>query len=293
MTFRQVKVPAMLGVTLLLAVGGCTSVFETAQAPLGRGLACESAMGGYYLPKSLVHMKVSAAPADTKQRGFVVEAGSFTQDWIADRQQLFCLDYLALPNSVDNITASRDQRGLLVEVTSTVTDRTPQIVDTLVKTATQAAIAAARAGQFDEAAAGDSADLQFDPFNPHELKRINAGLRRFGLCVYVEDHSFDQQAIPAEYWCSDPAQDRYVNPFNMTLAMAPVDPETRGKGILYRPNKTHNIVVRRKVDLARDRWSLYMTKRMEMPNVSPVLLLGVERAVLPNERRRSSSTTAC
>jgi hypothetical protein len=51
------------------------------------------------------------------------------------------------------------------------------------------------------------------------------------------------------------------------------------RGILYRPNQTYNLVVfRRRDPQSGTRWRLFQTKRIEMPNASPIFSVGVDRS---------------
>ncbi len=277
-----------LPVGLLAVVSGCTVFETTALSPI-EGVACRSTAGAYFLPRTLVRVKVVA---NAIGRGFKVDRDQPEFTTVADfRHQPYCLDYLASPTSKDVIAVKRAANGLLQEVFSNVIDRSAEIAITLAKTGALFAQAGARTSILGAAAGEAPPDLMFDPFDPLELTEINRALRRFGLCVYIENHSFPDGAINPQAWCSDPHQERYVNQLNILLATTPARPEAMTTGILYRPNITHKLVVRRKSDpTGREPWSLYITKHMEMPNVSPIFAIGVHRAIFTN--RETSLTFA-
>lgn len=270
----------MVATIAALAVGaavcGCT-VIDTIPVVELDGSACHSAGGAYYLPKGLLHLKVKNAAAP--QLGFMIDDTDPTVVPSSDRRQLFCLDYLTSPTSDDIIAVERDENtGTLKTVASDVTDRTPQIAQTLVNTAENLAIAGAR-GALLTAAPGDTVDLQFDPFDLVELRTVNHSLRSFGFCLYIEGHSFSPDQITPERWCDSPRQDSFANPNDMIFKALPIPPAASKSGILYRPALTYRLIIYRKSDPQRDRWTLFKTKTIEMPNIAPVLSIGVERAM--------------
>ena len=263
---------------LAFLVTACTSVLETGRLSQTEGVACRSSAGGYYLPKVLVRLSVS--PTGTG-RGFKLDHDTPTFQTVADRRhQPYCLDYLASPTSKDVIAVERGTNGLLLKVVSNAEDRSTEIALKLIDTAALFTKAGLRARTLESAGATETADLTFDPFDPYEMTEANRALRRFGFCVYIENHSFPDGPINPQKWCSDPDQERYVNPYNVMLATTPVTPEAVNNGILYRPNATHKLVIRRRGNPgSREPWALFMTKHMEMPNVSPIFSIGVKRAL--------------
>jgi hypothetical protein len=265
----------LLAIALAASVPACTTVLETATVRQVEGVACRASVGAYYLPKALV--RISVGPAAAPRRGFDLNNDTPSLEWVADRRQMYCLDYLASPTSVDIIGVERTPTGLLTKVASNTDERSADIAIKLIDTAQQAAIAAFRSGDLDSAAA-QSADIQFDPFDPRELKMVNVALRRFKMCVYIENHSFPEAKMSPHRWCSDPQQDRYVNEFNLEVANTPIIPEAMNTGILYRPNATHKLVIRRFVG-GREPWALQLARHVEVPNVSPVFSIGVYRAI--------------
>jgi len=110
-------------------------------------------------------------------------------------------------------------------------------------------------------------------------------MRRFGFCLYVEGYSFpaagldaQRMTMAAQRWCDWNGLPPYEDPAERFSAL-PVPLETMRAGVLYRPNMTHKIVILYKKDPnGPGPWTLYQTKRLDMPNVSPVLSIGVERA---------------
>jgi hypothetical protein len=281
MALSLIKVRAILApVAVFLAATGCATVFESGRLPPTDGLACRSTAGAYYLPKVLVRLSVSRA--DTG-RGFKLDNSTPETQTVADRRhQPYCLDYLASPTAKDVIGVQVGQQGnapngLLQKVTSNTEDRSQQIASTLIQTAENITLSALRAQKLGAAGPNETGDFVFDPFDPQEMTEVNRALFRFGFCVYIENHSFSDAEISPQAWCSNPAaQERYVDRYNIVLATTPAAPGAMNKGILYRANATHKLVIRKK---SGREWALLMTKHYEMPNVSPIFAVGVERAL--------------
>jgi hypothetical protein len=265
-------------VALALVSSACSQVLETQmiwpESPLSEP-QCHSALGYYYLPRTLLSLQATS----DKSKG--TQAVSWGTETHADRNQAFCLDYLASSTAIDNVTVQRTEEGLLTNINASVEDRTPAIVTALVQTAENFAIAARAApvpGQT------DFLNIQFDPFVWEDLMLAKAELRRFDMCIYVEGFSFPTEGMTsaqvraaASKWCSTDAHatPRY-DPRGYTFASLPVPPEVMRAGILYRPMATHRVVI---LHQKSGVWELYQSKRVEMPNASPVLSIGVQRAM--------------
>jgi hypothetical protein len=271
-------VAAMAG---LLIVAGCGDVITTSGIDLRASAsepACHSALGYYFLPRTLLSVTAKA------DQGASLQTATLASGVYADRRQAFCLDYLSSATSIDAVTVKRNERGLLVSITSAVEDRTPQIAATLVQTAENFAIAASRTGSTAGAPPPDQLTIQFDPFVWEDLIMANEALRRFDFCLYVEGYSFSTEGLDPEQvrkaasgWCAtSPRREPRYEPRVYAFANLPVDPEVMRQGVLYRPLATHKVVLLHKRE---GRWELYQTKRYDMPNASPVLSIGVERAL--------------
>ena len=272
------------GSLLALIVSACTDVVGTMAIDVaadGAGPVCHSTLGAYYLPRALIHFTASKDDAGGSPVTGTLAPAPLTM--VPDRAQPLCLDYLSLATSQDIVTVQRDPTtGLLTSISSDVVDKTPHIVSSLVATAENLALAA-RAGSL--TATTDSLDVEFDPFSPPEMEVVKGAMRRFGFCLYVEGYSFPaagadapRMAMAAQRWCDANGLPPYENPVERFSAL-PVPLETMRAGVLYRPNMTHKIVILFKKDPnGPGPWTLYQTKRLDMPNVSPVLSIGVERA---------------
>lgn len=285
---NRLAVLITVGAALLLSQG-CTQVVETiplepSALPYSK-TTCESAFGGYYLPRALIRVKANAADAVT----LATDNLDVALNVVGDKSQLFCLDYLSQANAQDLIAVQRDANGLLSSISTTAEDKTPEIAAKLIQTGEYLAIAAARSAR--PATSGDNVDLEFDPFNWDELVAVKRALKRFGFCLYIEGYSFHVPvydpvaALTAgRTWCSNdnPA---YPGVETDEFSSLPVPLEVMRTGVLYRPNKTFKLVILRQTDPgSRGPWQIYQTKRVDMPNISPVLSIGVKRAVFATRK---------
>ena len=282
---------AFMGLVLASAVAACSQVITTipvAVGPLPYGPTCNSTFGAYYLPRALLHVKAAAADTNTLD----TSALSTALTMVPDRTQPLCLDFLSLPNSQDIVSVQRDPNNtaLLLSISSNVQDKTPQIVTSLIQTGENLAVAA-RLGATGTGVAPDFADLEFDPFNWDELLAAKFALRRFGYCLYVEGYSFNVGSRdPAHLlaagrtWCDQPNPHPPSPPTDEFSAL-PIPPEVMSSGVLYRPNIAYKVVILRRRDPGgREPWAVYQTKRVDMPNISPVLVVGVERATFATRK---------
>src|SRR5262249_18261173 len=124
----------------------------------------------------------------------------------ADRTQPLCLDYLGSLTSDDVVAVKRSPTGLLESVNSLVIDKTPEIFEKLAEAGANFAIAAARTGLIES---DETVKVEFNPCNWIEMMAAKSGLRRFGVCVYVEGFTFPTAGLsPAairaagQRWCS-------------------------------------------------------------------------------------------
>jgi hypothetical protein len=278
-------VAAMLAFGVAASVASCTKVVESVPleyAASENGLSCHSALGAYNLPRALLSLSVSS-------NGATITPPTVKPKMIADRAQTFCLDYLAAANADDIVTVNRDQRGLLTSISSEVKDKTPEIAKALIETASNVAIAAGR--QTLDVAGREQLDLDFDPFVWNELMMAKRALRRFGFCLYVEGHSFSVHGLSAaglraaaQRWCSTEQPRPFLK--DDTLATLPVPESVARTGVLYRPNIAFRVVILRKNDPGKrqEPWQLYQSVMIEMPNISPVLSVGISRALFARRK---------
>lgn len=265
---------------VVLAGASCTKVVETRTivSPGVAGVACVSSLGGYHLPKGLIKLTASSDGARV-----TLDPDTIGVALVPDRRYDLCLDYLNSPTSDDMLFVRRTPNDLLQEVSSDVTDRTPQIAQKLIIAASNFMIAAARGG----AGSGgrtERLDLAFDPFDRKEMASARTALRHFGFCLYIEGHSLPPGTRDVGAWCDKKDLPHYDDPA-LQLAQQPLDPNASLTNILYRANQSFRVVILRKEDPdGGGKWSLYVAKNLDMPNLSPIFGVGVERALFAQRK---------
>jgi hypothetical protein len=189
---------------------------------------------------------------------------------------MYCLDHLASLTSDDDIVVKRVD-GLLTTIQSNVKDETPAIAQKLATAVGQAVVAGAGRG-LETPRDKDTITVKFDPLDGEELRRANQGLRRYGYCIYVEGESFDAGAYTGAAWCSRPDFPSYFSQ-RARAAKAPIAPEASQVGILYRGLVSYKLVLLKKSDpTSGEPWSMVLSKRLDLPNNSPVYSIGLPRA---------------
>jgi hypothetical protein len=299
------------GVILLpLVIAACQvaeSTHVTLETPaMGYGPACASTLGSYSLPKAFIHIQIGQADKNTAPDISVPAAGAPPVDVIRhpDRSLLFCLDYLASAFSDDNISVVRSQppgsktapkEAFLGAVTFNVTDQTAYIIEALVRAGF---IFASGNPQFAPRSATFTqnqvvADLEFDPFDQRESAQVNARLQKLGFCLLLASSSdpslselftFDPRATSVEGYCNDPlrygARPTMVTKAYLKAEATSADPQL--PGLLYRPQFPYRVLIYQREGKDPDphgRWQLTQVTTVNLENLSPVLSLGVTRAV--------------
>lgn len=260
---------------------GCTSMLETTVMDVEAPTGCLNGAGAYFLPKKVLTVEVKGKNTNGgKLRGYGMDV---TDDWLSvpDRHQSYCLDYLGSITSRDEVGIVRSPEGLLKRIYTRAEDRSVQIAKTLIDTAFLLGAAGGRQLIGDTAADTKTyaGPFAFDPFDPFEAAKINAALRPYGYCVFVEGFSFPS-GVPPTSWCERPqVLTMYV--YKAPLLADPLPPiEMSRRGVLYRPNITRTLTIMRKADpYGRDPWLLMMTKQVEVPNRAPVFAVEVSRSM--------------
>jgi hypothetical protein len=284
----------VIAAALLLApvIAGCQML---ATIPLyePHGESCKSAAGAYFLPKRHVIFKITQGGEGGAPFSFVLNGTAP----VADRDRVFCLDYLGSPLADDTIHVTRED-GLLRLVSSVADDKSKQIAEAII----QAGVIGVtgnpnfgfRSAKIKSGSDFILAEYKFDPFDRERLAEINATMApTYGYCVVVEGHTVHPDSVEA--YCANPrggsrrssgSQPVYKAPPG-AIELPPLAADAGVTGILYRPNLTHQIVVmRRSVENGRKSWRLFQTAQMEFPNIAPVFSIGVERSLFVKRTTR-------
>lgn len=278
---RNWSIVAVRAALCMLAAGALAAckVLETRSLHTESGEYCRTATGAYFLPKSQIKLVVTqtgAAPYDLT----VSDPVSYP-----DRDQIFCLDYLASAFAEDKINVIRES-GLLAEIKSVNTDKSKDVALYGLEIGMIAAtgnpnIAGLRRADFGETNGTVTlADYDLDPFDRAGLADINTVLAStYGYCLVIDGHTLDLRGV--QNYCSNPRGYTHSRgPGGLAEPLPPLPSEEMTRGILYRPNQTHQLMIFRRTDpKAKARWQLHLTRQIEMPNVSPIFSVGVERSL--------------
>jgi len=202
---------------------------------------------------------------------------------VADPGLTFCLDYLSSPTADDMIAIQRTPDGLLQALSANADDKSLQIASALIDVARLGAVAAGGNRSLTINPGGTNAQpilvhFEMDPFDQAEAAAINQSLKDFGYCVYVRGWTFSPQISPEAY-CRNPRSALAYSPMYTKAPPPAVLVAAAQHGILYRANQIHEVVVMNKPDpKGPGRWRRIHSYAVEMPNVSPIFSVGVDRA---------------
>jgi len=284
----------------------CNTVIESSRIPLDdpeamkydavtRQAGCTSKLGSYALPKAYLRIRVGQKKDAAPDLALFADKKPVQVVRHSDPSLVFCLDHLSSPAADEQVKiikwspddSAKAKTGLLGAVVVNVTDQTAYIIRALIRTAfialTGAPNFAPRSATFAEAEI--IADLEFDPFERRETGTVNAQLVKHGICFMMMGPMFDSGISPDQY-CNDPErQALIVTPVYKAYRKfqeTPADPNL--PGLLYRPRHPYRIAIFQKKDpRGRGKWSLTQMATVEMENLSPVLSLGVTRAIFANK----------
>ena len=270
------------------------------------GARCNSTLGSYALSKTLLRIQVKGTDVDPNNARTALTA--LQEVSISDPNRVYCLDHLASPTAKDEISVVRGtpafreetprtaqtSTSLLTFVSSNTIDYTADIIRKVIRT-----IFIALSGDANFAPVARSllptdnptivlADLTFDPFNIVDVVRINEALRPLGFCILLEIGSYDTVTRDGRRFCSD---HKYLRQQRARFEEAyatyeqAIDLPARVPGILYRPRQPFRVFIYAKDDPGGlNNWRLVRTAHLKLENISPVLSLGVERAIFSARR---------
>jgi hypothetical protein len=276
-SLRSGALRVLVGMTLFAIVSNCSTMLDTHVLDPAAPMTCTNAAGAYFLPKKLIKVQVTGDIKTAGKNGLGLDVGDVPIS-APDRSVVYCLDYLASPTSRDEVGIIRNPEGLLQRVYTRAEDKSVDIAKTLVDTSFLLTGAALREGVGITQPSAIVGDYEFDPFEPVEAARINAALRQFGYCVFVEGYSFPFGLSP-QSWCEQP---RVISVHVARADVAEPLPaaEMSRRGVLYRPNVTRTLTVLRKANpTGRGPWLLAMTRQIEVPNGAPAFVAEVNRSL--------------
>jgi hypothetical protein len=267
-------------------------------------------LGSYSLPKSYIHVVLGQPKQAGGRPDFVVKGAAVPSQFKfeivrrADPALTMCLDYLGSAFAHDQITvikqdvgqtngqpnddgtSAETSRQFLQTILVNATDRSVQIARNLIRAAIigisgNPDFGPQRAAILESDKPDILADLEFDPFDTYDSAKANARLSKYGFCLVLEGFTFDRGSLSVDQYCSSPSRARDHLPRIAELyaikSREPIPPNT--PGVLYRPRQTFLISVYRRDDPGRGRWHLSNRIDVALENLSPVISVGITRAI--------------
>ena len=308
---RGVSLRIAGGLAIAMVLAACavmdTGPTRAPDMPLAAS-RCESTLGSYALPKTLLRGEVLGTEPDPAKAQTALTA--LNEISIADSNRIYCLDHLSSPTARDTISVvrgslaykeapprePRTSTNLLTFVSSSSIDYTADIVTKIIR-----AIFIGISGKPDFAPVARSlrisdkdklkytlADLTFDPFDIFDVIRTNQAMRPLGFCVLLEIDALDTIALEGPRFCGDGRHLRKKRElFEAAYAQyeRAIDLPTRVPGILYRPRQSFRAFVFAKDDPKRpEGWRLVQIVHLRLENISPGISVGLERALFATRR---------
>jgi hypothetical protein len=311
--------PALTALVLAgCAVVGSAPTFDEAAVPLG----CQSTLGSYSLPKTVLHFVITKIPSDPFHVLQVIEARR-----VPDNQHTFCLDHLRSALASDEVrvfknkitttketdtdkstgpelpkkravtSVSPSSTPFLQLIASKAVDHTAGIIRRVIRAAF---ILITNKGSFNpgrsavrtstEADGVVVADFEVDPFDYQEMALVNEAVRSFGFCFVLEDFTFNvsrSTGVNPDIYCRAPHKVARQKPPLAAEAIRNLHflvPRPRD-GIFFRPRASYRLSIYTKDDPdGRGTWRLGQIKNFSMENIMPIVSVGVSRAIFATRR---------
>jgi hypothetical protein len=261
-----------------IALSGCSMASSTQLLGI-EGEACRSSVGGYYLSKSYLEVKVGYNGGD--KSGPVFEGINVVPK--ADRTQGYCLDFLASPTSHDTFVVAKNSEFLLEKITSRADDQSLAITNNVIQTVFKALSAQGGFRSYVELPpeAQRAFTGEYDPFDEAQTALVNDGLKDTGYCLILENPA-KGPPVDVESYCNNPF--RYARREAALVASAQYAGGGQfvnyTRGVLYRPRLPYMLYLfrnkRTDLGLPGD-WRLWQSETIYLENISPILSVGVDR----------------
>lgn len=295
----------MTSIVVAVTLAACSAVVSSSDRVAMLDGACHSRLGTYTLPKT--HLKLTVWERyDAKGEGdFVLEEIQFERR--PDPNFSYCLDYLASATSDDAVQVLRSKKPtdeekaenpnvrskgtpFLQVVTSKTVDNTAIIVRKIIR-----AIFVGLSGNagFTPARVKTSADdhvvaeLEFNPFDPIDVADTNSRLTQLGFCVALEAFAYDTNSASPSRYCESPRKVAKSSPSISAelVANPPLLVKSEVRGLHYRPRAPYQLSIYVKGDPgSKEPWRLAKLTTVELENASPIISLGVDRAIFAQSR---------
>lgn len=300
-------------ILLLLALASC-QIMKSSQktVTLGDGtkvISCSSTLGSYSLAYSTVAVEVMQYYKDgVPVSDYILNLRSPRRH--PDNNHRYCLDFGENGFSQDKVkvfwgssagsaatattaATTGTSNDLLAAVMSKSIDNTALIFQKIIR-----AIYAVVSGnaQFDPSRntsiAADAKKVvktfpEFDPFRPDELVALNEELESYGFCVSMGEFTHADHISGSNY-CNNTSLSLSDNGKSTLLEYSKgqaLRVDELPEGILYRPRQQYQInIYSRNTRPGSSKWILRQSEYIGLENISPIISLGVTRAMFAEKR---------
>ncbi|WP_370193859.1 MULTISPECIES: hypothetical protein [Aurantimonas] len=309
--FRPSAVVAALGLLAGCSMVGSVSI-DAIPGMVPAGPGCNTTLGSYVLPKQVLAFTITESDAGASHQITRPTLKTTADD---PERFSFCLDHLENPLSDDRVIvqyaslgqvskpdAGSGQSGdatqrkpirtsFLETIAANGEDRSVIIVRKVIQAVfnilSQTGLRL-RSTTLGPRASNVVASHEVDPLDPGALAEVNAAVRRFGFCLMVEDLTFDRKAATVDEFCNRPQQIALSNPSPRMEVLARQTYFAGAKpttGVFYRPKRPYGLYIFTKDDPeGPGPWRLSLIEEIELNNLSPVISVGVDRALFTDQR---------
>lgn len=297
--------PAILFFSLLCGCQVVDSSVEYVKLPNGDlQQRCSSALGSYSLSYSTIKVAIYqnySNATNTPVGGAYLNPIQITPH---PDGHTYCLDFLESLVSEDKVgiyysgtgsanaapTDTSRPNGLLQLIVSKNIDRTGTIIQKLLRLLFIVASGDADSG-FGRAEPSTTprmmTEQDVNPFDAAALARLNRSLRQYGFCVNLGKFTYDVNALTPDQYCNDPERALQASARSPHLEAALHQNYLVKKlptGIFYRPRQGYSLFVYVRDDPAVGPWKLRKIDTIQLENISPIMVLEVNRSVFAERR---------
>ena len=306
--FSFLKIPVAL--TLLWALSSCSVVGSKSTATYSVaaqgsvssfGVRCKSKLGSYSLPRSEVTITITTS--DRINFAMTSPVASV----VPDREHTYCLDHLSNIFADDAVWVRKEvaqdpgaaessrvgkHSPYLQLVASNAVDQSVTVIRKLIRAVF---LLISNDGSFSD---GRSLGINaaptpttvarhsFDPFDQYELAEVNQAIKRYGFCLVLDGYSHSDW-VSAGTYCNAPQQTVQHKPSKKSKMVMNQRYVTKKpvSGIFYRPKTSYRMLTFTNQDPGgRTKWHLSHMTKLSMENISPVISVGVDRALFTKQK---------
>ncbi|NYJ13034.1 hypothetical protein GGI64_004115 [Rhizobium leguminosarum] len=297
-------------VLLMLSIGSCQVMDSTITyevRPDGKtARRCDSALGSYSLPISTIKITVTqmykgTSPVD----GALLNVSAPEPHPDRDPKHLFCLDFLENGFSDDTVTVAYSgstkvnqteapsmtaSTGMLSVIASKSIDRTGDVIRNLIRAIFILASRDVSFGRTQPTGAEVPVIMTQQSVNPFDLQAmaaLNRSLHDYGYCLTFGNYTYNTSRLKPDDYCNNPSISLPADARPPLLEAAESQQYLVKQfpvGIFYRPRQPYSMFVYVRDDPGRGPWELRKIDTVMLENLSPILVLKVNRTIFAEYR---------